>query len=445
MRIAIVSDFHLGDPMATIAVRDEKSGQIRLGPMYNEFKIKINDKSGGQPLDYLVLMGDILDFSIASYNEAYAIGQYFFQQLKDDKIAHEIIYIPGNHDFDLWHTVEYQTNVTWKLQRGKLPVPFRMSVPGIIDERKKGNNSIKGFTLHNVTPRSEKNQPRYAGLFLDKITKPDTYFNFVYPNLYLVTDEHTVLITHGHFLEMYWPFLGEWVLKIVSSDLQLKVPGSLDLIEMVGINFPFNQLASSGLGQSGPLTPIVQEMMQDIKNKDLDQLKTYFDQLWCELKKIVKKGFPSLMLKFPPVKKWIKNKIFDSVNSMGSSRYDKQFLDHLEVRERFVEFYKSTIAEINEINRVYNTEIPAPTRMIFGHTHESISWEAPDAPYIELKQLPKDKQPLRMYNTGGWLNGNDKNGNLNFGGAEIFYYETNKGISSVKVACTSTLTEKQAS
>lgn len=443
MRIAIVSDFHLGDPMATLAARDEKTGQIRLGSMYKEFKAKINEKSGGQTLDYLVLMGDILDFSIVSYNEAYAIGQYFFQQLKDDNITHEILYIPGNHDFDLWHTVEYQANVTRKLQQGKIPVPFRMSVPGIIDERTKGN-SIKGLTLHNVTPRSEENQPKYAGLFLDKITKPDTYFNFVYPNLYLVTDEHTILITHGHFLELYWPFLGRWVLKIASSDLKLKVPGRLNLKEMVGINFPFNQLASSGLGQSGPLTPIVHDMFQDIKNKNLDQLKTYFEQLWYELKKIVK-GIPSLMLKFPPVKKWIKNEIFNSISKIGSSRYDKKFLDHPEVRERFLEFYNATIAEITEINRVYNIEIPVPTRMIFGHTHESISWETPEAPSIELAQLPKEKQPLKMYNTGGWLNAKDKNGNIIFGGAEIFYYESNKGITSVKVVCAPIAVEKQVS
>lgn len=435
MRIAITSDFHLGDPMATIAFRDENTRQIQLGPLYKEFKKKIQEKSGGLPLDYLILMGDILDFSISFYNEAYAIGQFFFQQLKDDNIAAEIIYMPGNHDFDLWHTVEYQTNVTWKLERGKLPVPFRMSVPGIIDERTKRENTINGFTLHNVTPRSEENQPRYAGLFLDKITTPNTYFNFVYPNLYLVTDDHTILITHGHFLEMYWPFLGRWALKIVSSDLQLKDPGSLDLKELVGINFPFNQLASSGLGQSGPLTPIIQDVMHDIKDQNLIQVKTYFDNLWLELKKIVKKGIPSFILRFPPTKWWIKNKIFESMGKMGSSRYDKEFLEHPEVRARFVEFYKSTVAEIDEINRVYNTEIPVPTRMIFGHTHESIPWGAPEAPSIELEQLPQEKQPFRMYNTGGWLNGKDKNGKLIFCGAEIFYYETNEGMSSIKIVC----------
>lgn len=431
MRIAIISDLHLGDPMSVMAV--QKDGQIRLGAIYKEFKAKIAEKVGRQPLDYLVLLGDILDFSIASYNEAYAIGKHFFQQLKDDNIANEIIYMPGNHDSDLWHTVEYQTNVTRKLEKGDLPIPFRMSVPGIIDERTIGENIIKGFTLLKVTPRTEQGLPRYAGLFLDKITKPDTYFNFVYPNLYLVTDDDTILITHGQYLEIYWSLLGKWVFKIINGDLQLEDSSGLDLKETVGINFPLNQLASSGVGQAGPLTKIIRNVEHDVKNQNLDQLKIYFNRLWRELKKVTGGVIAWFVLRCPPVKWVIKNIIFDSMGKMGSSRYDKEFLKHPEVRERFVEFYKSTKAEIDEINGVYHTNITAPTRMIFGHTHEPIPWESPDAPSIELEQLPKEKQPFKMYNSGGWLNTKNEKGEFEFCGAEIFFYETGKGISSVSI------------
>jgi predicted phosphodiesterase len=433
MRIAIISDIHLGDPMSVMAVR--KGGEILLGTVYNEFKAKIKEKTGGQPLDYLVLLGDNLDFSISSYNEAYAIGRYFFQQLKNDEIAREIIYMPGNHDFDLWHTVEYQVNVSRKLEKGNLPIPFRMAVPGIIDERTKGENIIKGFTLLNVTPRAEEGQPRYAGLFMDKITKPDTPFNFVYPNLYLVTDNGTIIITHGQYLEMYWSILGKWVFKVINGDLQLKDPKGLNLRETVGINFPLNQLASSGVGQADPLTKIIRNVEHQVKNQDLTQLKIYFDRLWRELKKEPVGVLAWLLLRFPPAKWLIKYLIFKSVGKMESSRYDKEFLDHPEVKERFVEFYNSTIAEIDEINRVYNTNIPAPTRMIFGHTHQPIAWGASDAPSIELEQLPKEKQPFSMYNAGGWLNKKNENGELQFCGAEIFFYETGKPISSVRVEC----------
>lgn len=435
MRIAIISDLHLGDPMSVMAAFNEKTKQIDLGSGYEEFKKKVKSQFGGELLDYLVLLGDVLDFSISSYKDAYDIGKVFFTRLKNDNIAKEIIYVPGNHDFDLWHTVEYQVNVIKKLEKGGTPTPFRMSVPGIIDRRTKGRKMAKEFTLFKVTPRDQEGQPMYAGLFLDKITVPDTHFNFAYPNLYLVTDDDTILITHGQYLEIYWSVLGKWVFKVINGDLQLKDPRGLNIKETVGINFPLNQLACSGVGQAAPLTQIIQNVEHDVKNHDLTKLKTYFDRQWRELKKVAEGFIAWLILRCPLAKWWLKKKIFGSVGKMESSRYDKEFLEHPEVKERFVEFYKSTAAEINEINSEYQTDIPVPTKMIFGHTHQPIAWGASDAPFIELDQLPKEKQPFRMYNAGGWLNKKNKNGQYVFCGAEIFFYETGKDISSVRVEC----------
>jgi predicted phosphodiesterase len=436
MRIAIISDIHLGDPMSVMAARkgDPVSGPIELGVGYEKFKKEVKDKFAGQPLDYLVMLGDILDFSISSYKDAYDIGKVFFTRLKNDNIAREIIYVPGNHDFDLWHTVEYQVNVIKKLEKGGLPTPFRMSVPGIIDERKKGKMMDKAFTLFKVTPRVEEGQPMYAGLFLDKITgtgQDATPFNFAYPNLYLVSNDETLLITHGQYLEMYWSFLGKWVFKVINGDLKLKDPKGLNLRETVGINFPLNQLACSGVGQAAPLTQIIQQSEHDIKNNDLTKLKTYFDRLWRELKKVVKGVIPWLIFRCPLAKWWIKDKIFNSAGKMESSRYDKEFLEHPEVRERLVEFYNSMTAEINEINDEYHTDIPAPTKMIFGHTHQPIAWKNG----FKIHGVPGVPHGFEMYNTGGWLNKKNENGELEFCGAEIFFYETGKPISSVRVEC----------
>ncbi len=44
----------------------------------------------------------------------------------------------------------------------------------------------------------------YGGLFLDHITEEPSHFIFAYPNLYLVTDEGTILMTHGQYLDGYW-------------------------------------------------------------------------------------------------------------------------------------------------------------------------------------------------------------------------------------------------
>ncbi|UCH95348.1 MAG: metallophosphoesterase [Candidatus Aminicenantes bacterium] len=429
MRLAIISDIHLGDTLSVMAFRDQSDGSIQVGCRYNEFKEKVKEKFNGEELDHLVLLGDIFDFTVASSSEAYAIAKFFFEKLKEDRIAKEIIFVPGNHDFEIWNTVEFQVNVTNRVKKGKYPTPFRMSVPGIIDDRE--GEPTRGFTLHNVTARKEKNKPKYAGLFLDDMTKPTTPFNFVYPNLYLVTRDETVLITHGHYLEMFWSVVGKWGLKIINGDLDLKDQDRLDLKEMVGMNFPLSQLSSSGLGQSGPLVGVIQKLGHQMKEHDMTGFDKYFTRLGDELRrlKIIRGCLQRLGFKY------IKKKVLKALASVETMRYRIEFHEDPKVRERFKDFYNSTVYEIDEIKNKYRTDIPLPTRMIFGHTHQPIPWGSPKAPSMkpdELPQLPKGKI-FTMYNSGGWLNKMDENNQPLFCGAEIFFYDTGEGFSSESI------------
>jgi len=99
MKFAIISDTHFGDPMG-ILVESNDNGGWEIGTQYDQFREK-----AGQHNDYLILLGDILDFSIAGYKKAYEAAKVFFEQIQKDKIADEIIYVTGNHDGDLWHIV----------------------------------------------------------------------------------------------------------------------------------------------------------------------------------------------------------------------------------------------------------------------------------------------------------------------------------------------------
>ena len=161
MRIAIISDTHFGDPAGTL-VRKDRSGNIVVGPKYPDFK-----KAAGTENNYLILLGDILDFSIVSYQEAYAFAKVFFLEIQKDKIANEIIYVCGNHDADFWHIVEHQVNIINPITNGKQPRQSHFSLPGIIEDRK--NSQKKGFYLPGVTEKTGDG-PKYAGLFLDNIT-----------------------------------------------------------------------------------------------------------------------------------------------------------------------------------------------------------------------------------------------------------------------------------
>ena len=103
--------------------------------------------------------------------------------------------MPGNHDFDIWHTVEHQVNVINQLKQGELPRAFKRSVPGVIDDRRP--DPADKFLLPDVTAKPEwhDNRTKYGNLFLDHVTRRrsrrpgpraegrKSTFNFAYPNL----------------------------------------------------------------------------------------------------------------------------------------------------------------------------------------------------------------------------------------------------------------------
>lgn len=428
MRFAIISDTHFGDPMATLVAKNNK-GNLIAGPKYKDFK-----EAAGQNNDYLVLLGDIFDFSIASYAEAYGIAGRFFRQIKRDNIAKEIIFVPGNHDFDLWHTVEHEINVIYQVTKGRTPTAFRMSVPGVIDDRE--DSAHRGFTLPGVSAKTRARGPKYAGLFLDSITGVNnrTIFNFAYPNVYLVTEKESVLLTHGHYLEMYWALAGEWAMKIASEDL--RVGNVLSLKEMVAINFPLSQLACSGVGQAGPLTKVVRQVQRDAKDGKLDKIEKYLDRADNEIDKLTRHPWYKQYLEWLTdiASDKIKKMILKSIDSMGETRYSEEFIHKEEVLGRFKNFFRASLIEIDQLNHQLEVEnrynIPPPKYIIFGHTHQPIPWGAEDAP----KTLAGDSmQPVFLFNTGGWLNRHGAGDKVEFCGAEVFTYTTDEGLKSISI------------
>ena len=388
--------------------------------------------------DYLILLGDILDFSVTSYENAYKAGKTFFSLIKKDNIADQIIYVPGNHDYDIWSVVEYEVNIIYQIKHGRLPRKFRMAVPGIIDDR--GNSPQRGFTLPGVEKRTG-GYYSYGGLFLDSITRNydnksnsieggNSHFVFAYPDIYLVNDDESVLMTHGQYLESYWSLLSEWAPRIFKSDLPLG--SEMDIAELVGINFPFNQLACSGVGQAGVLSAVISELQSQIKKGDVKKAKKYLDNLDNYLDKNVfdyNKWYQFIDEALTDlISNKVKEKIVDLISSQKDTRYNEKFFDNLEVRKRFMNYYQACLAELNNLKSLYNVSIPVPRKAIFGHTHQPIPLNDRDVPEMPVS----GNSTVKLYNTGGWLWKEEENKKV-FCGAEVFKYETGVGFSSVSI------------
>lgn len=423
MRLAFVSDTHFGDNMCTLV--NHKTFQPGI-------KFDAFSDAAGVGNDFLVMLGDIFDFSIAPYDQVYPHARAFFKLVRDNGIAKNIIYVPGNHDFDMWQTVQQQIRVIYQLRQGQSAKQARWSVPGLIDDRARSNT--RGFSMPGVIdePVSPNKRPSGEKLFLNCITRDpgdgpgkDTNFYVAYPNLYMVTDEHSVIATHGHYLETFWTLSGEWIKKV------FKLQGANAVEDLVALNIPLCQLACSGIGQAGKLTTVIHKIQRQAKDGDLTDIKKYIDNLDNALDELTE-------AKWYNPKSWaeevgtdalsnlVKKKVKKALENRDETRFSKKFADDDEVRERFKTYYRASWNEI----KGFNLGIPQPEKVIFGHTHRPIEWLAKKAP--EAKVVGGKK--VRLYNTGGWLLKKNKKGKKEFCGAEVFKYESGVGFSSVSVA-----------
>jgi predicted phosphodiesterase len=428
MRLAVVSDTHFGDDLCTL-VQPGTGGEPVLGPGYEALRRAIGC------VDYLVLLGDILDLSLATYEDAFRDAKVFFTALQRDGLARELIYVPGNHDFDVWNVVEHQVSVINQLKQGELPRPFKRAVPGVIDAREhEPRLSLPDVSAH---PEWRSSHSDYGGLFLDHITLRSAgdgrrgvgerlTFNFAYPNLYLVTEDgESVLLTHGHYFEAYWTLLGEWALRLAHEDLPQETAGVLSVRELVGVNFPLHQLACSGIGQSHPLTALARRLQLDVTAGRTDRAARYLERLEGYL---VERSLP-FASRF--VRHWLARRAralaIAALAEVEQTRYSRSFLARPAVRERFRRYYRSSLAELERLRREHGVTIPPPSHVIFGHTHQPIPWGAD-----ELSDSI-DGRVIRFCNTGGWVWRRGPDGRLEFPGAEVVVYETGPGLRSIPI------------
>lgn len=432
MRVAVLSDTHFGDPLSTLVSARAREGEPTIGPAYTPLA-----RAMGK-VDYLILLGDILDFSVASYADAYRQARCFFRRLSEDGLASEIIYVPGNHDFDVWHTVEHQVNVINRLVSGQLPRAFKRSVPGILDDRPPQGPRAKSrkLVLPDVVPHRDREDPEahYGNLFFDDITREASNgrlrgrkltFNFAYPNLYLVTDTgESLLLTHGHYLEAFWSVAAEWTSLLAFDDLAIE-GRTMSLREVVGMNLPLHQLACTGIGQAQPLSEIARTIQREVFQGKTATLEKYFERLsrWVRADRRrpwLRRAIASVAIR------WASGKFLAMVESLEHTRYSREFFTRPSVRERFRQYYRYSTSEIERLRTEHGIEIPRPTHVVFGHTHQPIPWEAE-----ELADVV-DGNAVRFCNTGGWLLRENPD-SLDFVGAEVLLYETGRGVRSVSI------------
>jgi hypothetical protein len=285
-----------------------------------------------------------------------------------------------------------------------------------------------------VTRRPAPQTP-YGGLYLDALVDDALQFFVAFPNVYFITDtEECILMTHGQYFQLFWSLLSEWAPSILKDDLKIDYP-PLMIKNLAHLNFPLSQLASSGVGQAGPLSEVIRDIQYDFKDHDSANISKYVNNLESRLRKDTfkfkwykpahwlikiglywaKKGLKNWIEKIPPL----------------PPRKDSDWEYKPVTHQIMVNYYRSSSAEINALNQEYGFSIPKhPKKVIFGHSHRPIGLNEPER--LIIKPLDHSDFQVPMFNTGGWLT-EERSGEKKFNGIEIITYETGQGMRSVRI------------
>lgn len=441
VNLAVISDLHLGVSSSTMTMTRPGSTSDEFDTLgFQQFTNALYEH-GVDELDYLVLAGDIFDFSVVGYREAYEKAQDFFEALIQEQLTDQIIYVPGNHDASFWHTVQHEVSIVNKFKAGKFPEEFRHSEPGLLDLRPQSESSeCRQIQLPGVSSREADKDHAYGGLFLDWIVPPGESeddppltFHVAYPNFYVVDDEGSTLVTHGHYFGEYWSVLTEYGIDIAQTDLFPDYPNyTPDIEQLVAINFPVNQLACSGVGNAGILTDrIIEDFVQEVKKGDTERLERYLNRFdeqvefresdnWYEFRN--------------QISSWIEDKatdrlideVVEAVSEARFARGDKTFLErNEELVNSYLKSVKKERQQISESTGDFDfegEELPAVHQVIFGHTHQ---------PH-EPRQVDTDLSPMKdvtFGNTGAYMTSEGKPDAID---PMIYYYETGSGWSPLQ-------------
>ena len=326
--VVAISDLHLGEESSALnpLLREAVPPILRdydafKNPPQNTTPYELNMllhkiawEAGG--LAEVVFVGDIMDLSLASYNDCVLQAREFFRLMFTGLSPGAVVWVPGNHDHHIWLQVCEEEYIKGPLLNHRLPLEYpRITGPG------KGTGAFNSLNL--------------GVKFLMSLWPPYLRGRFwlAYPNYVTTCGDQTILFHHGHFFDRKQSWIGTNVIQ------------AQNLSELEMFNSSYLEFIMYGSGQSGRLSEQIENVFEEFRWA-FEKLGRSFD--YIVMGKLFKRLFGDL------------KKGGDRNATLGtglSSRIEK-YLHYIE-REREL------------APGVY----PQEFSLVFGHTHRPVHGE----------------------------------------------------------------------
>jgi len=375
IKYVVLSDMHLGAENSLLTNLKNDTPQTDTthpSPVMVGFVDCLRElisKNESKEKPKLVLNGDLIELALTSTNRASMAFQRFIELIFPENgeflFDPQILFLPGNHDHNLW---EFARN-SWYLETLKNLKPGDY-IPNEL-------HSTKVFE-----------PPEIQSVFLTALIRSYPHLQNIsvdvsYPAHGLINKDHSqcVVFCHGHYVESMYSLMSSLRADIFPGH---QPPATLEDIEIE--NYAWVDFFWSTLGRSGSVgrdISLIYDKLQDSK-----QVKVMIGNIANSLTKKTKSAvFRALE------KKALQIALNLSLGHMASSERNEPEVeltpDATEGLKRFME-----VLLHSQLSKELQNDIPDDLTFIFGHTHK------PFQRWFTFEGYPN---PVKVYNTGGWV------------------------------------------
>ncbi len=373
IKLICLSDLHLGADHSILTELDGTQHASRSLSAFADAFSAMLEHLAITKNTRLVLLGDVLDLGFSSLPDVVASFRVFAETLLGSKggrkLSHDILFVPGNHDHQLWQTVK-NTYMVRQVVEGKTQDP--REITHLFNPQ-----HLESYLLRDIL----KTVPGAR----------DYSVQIAYPNYAVLDDsgQKGVVLHHGHYTESMY---------LAMSGLRQRLQGRLSLSEDMSeierdngywVNFLWSSLGSSGFGHTafnmyetlldtGASHEFIRASGKTIKKFMVNSLSLSDNTVQSiepglSLEKIIDAMLDASVGKFAGSERLS----FGSVLSPDGISKLKWYLAG-PVKQQFIQ------------ERV---DVPKDLSFVFGHTHK---------PFEDRLPTPGFEEPVRVFNTGGW-------------------------------------------
>lgn len=403
LKYICLSDLHLGARYSILHDNSEVPGApSKPSPVLTALTTAIlslvNGLPKGTPAPQLLLNGDVLELALGPTNQAAMDFQHLMSALfvqvpngPPPLAPSDVLYVPGNHDHFIWRWAEGD-NYLQQIGSGGgnigplVPVTPLLGLPGIV-------SSFLTTLLRNAT-------------------KSTASVRLLYPNFGDQNPNGTCIVFHhGHFIESAYRMMSE-VIQFLKFGGAVSDAAQLEQQNGAWIDFLWSTFGDAGAVGVGA------EMLYD-RLQDPLATERFIRPL---AKRLVARWQSELPMGGErQVQLWARRVVRGLLDLLLQRAGDLERNDDQSVLSTDsiagLTWYLDTI-----LAQQFGTSLPSNLVFIFGHTHKPFEDALPVASY---------KQPVRIFNTGGWVLDDPTMTSLE--GASLVLVDTDNQVVSIRL------------